>query len=519
MPIDTSLLNRPTGIDFSKFFEPVQQGMAIRQGRLQNKLLELKLQESSEAQDFFKSLLSQGQASQGKQPAGTEGTVGPGGPPQENILGGMGQPVAPGQIDWVQLARDPRVQSNPILAERVQNMMNVQINAQNAAMNQAKTQMEAQTFIREAKQRIALDKELTDAGRSPADTAAILRLYDSKSPDALALATAAVEQPERTLSELRKGLRESKLGGVTEQTIQDIRARNPKLTREQAHIQYQKFQGRARAEGTREAEIDLTKRELGTKGLRVWAAQSLFLGKEPSSRNTTLASMVKDEEAKIIDEIGKRRGVKLSEMDKYTIRGQAQSLYGSLQFQQKWHDVTFNMSSTLDGMLPEVMKAYNAMPIKAQAMPARQLEQYAEQNLKGSEPVGRFVVLATEMAREYNRILLSGPMGGGGTPGSVEERKVTEDWMAGSMPAKTFLGSMNGMKKGSKIRMQAHEAAKNQIMKQMDAITGGHGSELVATPQKPSTILPYLTPDQAEQLPLEDLERLLAEQAEAGQTP
>jgi len=516
MPIDTSLLRQPTGIDFSKFFEPVMAGAQISGANLQNKLAALKLQESSEAQDFFKSLLAGNQQKTQLQPAGDAGTVAPA---PANILGGMDQPSAPGQIDWVALARDPRVQANPVLAERVQGMMNTQVNAQNAAMNQAKTQMEMKTFARETQQRDALDKELTDAGRSPADTAAILQLYDSKSPDALALATAAVEQPGKTLTELRKGLRESKLGGVTEQSIRDIMAQDPKLSYSQAHIRFQKFQGRARAEGTREAEIDLTKRELGEKGLRVWAAQSLFLGKEPSSRNIALASMVKDEEAKIIDEIGKRRGVKLSEMDKYTIRGQAQSLYGSLQFQQKWADVTFNMSSTLDGMLPEVMKAYNQMPVTAQAMPARQLQQYTEQNLKGSEAVGRFVVLATEMAREYNRILLSGPMGGGGTPGSVEERKVTEDWMAGSMPAKTFLGSMNGMEKGSKIRMQAHEAAKKRIMKQMDDLTGGHGSDLVATPKKPSTILPYLTKEQAETLPLEDLERLMAEQAETGQAP
>jgi hypothetical protein len=144
MPIDASLLNRPTGIDFSKFFEPVQQGAAIRQGRLQNKLLELKLQESNEAQDFFKSLLAQGQTSQAgqPQPAGGAGTVGTGTPPPSNILGGMGQPAAPGQIDWTVLARDPRVQMNPVLAERVQSMMNMQVNAQNATMNQAKTQMD-----------------------------------------------------------------------------------------------------------------------------------------------------------------------------------------------------------------------------------------------------------------------------------------------------------------------------------------------------------------------------------------
>jgi hypothetical protein len=407
---------------------------------------------------------------------------------------------------------------NPIVSERVQTMLNAQINAQNAAMNQARTQIETRTFLREEQQRTELEKELTDAGRSTADTKAILRLYDSKSPDALTLAATAVAQPDKTLQELRSDIRATKLGGVTEQTIQDIMARaeaaGKPITREKAHMQYQKFQGYARAEGTREAEIDLTKRELGTKGLRVWAAQSLFLGKEPSSRNMALASLVKEEEAKMLDEIGKRRGVKLTEMDKYTIRGQAQALYGSLQFQQKWSDVTYNLSQTLDGMLPQVMKAYNDMPLTVQAQPLRELQQYAAQNLEGSESVGRFVVLATEMAREYNRILLSGPMGGGGTPGSVEERKVTEDWMAGSMPSKTFVGSINGMHKGSKIRMEAHTAAKNRIMKQMDSLTGGNSAALLATPQKPSTILPYLNAQQLDTLPLEDLERLQAEEAE-----
>jgi hypothetical protein len=206
-------------------------------------------------------------------------------------------------------------------------------------------------------------------------------------------------------------------------------------------------------------------------------------------------------------------------MDKYTIRGQAQALYGSLQFQQKWADVTYNMSQTLDGMLPQVMKAYNEMPVSAQAEPLRRLEQYAQQNIKGSEAIGRFVVLATEMAREYNRILLSGPMGGGGTPGSVEERKVTEDWMAGSTPAKTFVGSMNGMGKGARIRMDAHLAAKNRIMKQMDALTGGNASSLIATPQKPPSLLPYLTQEQLNDMPLEDLERLRAEQSDEGMLP
>jgi hypothetical protein len=362
---------------------------------------------------------------------------------------------------------------------------------------------------------------LTDSGRSPADTKAILRLYDSKSPDALTLAASAVAQPDKTLSELRSDLRATRMGGVTEQTIQDIMARaeaaGKPITREKAHMQYQKFQGYARAEGTREAEIDLTKRELGTKGLRVWAAQSLFLGKEPSSRNMALSALVKEEEAKMIDEVGKRRGVKLSEMDKYTIRGQAQSLYGSLQFQQKWSDVTYNLSQTLDGMLPQVMKAYNDMPVNLQSKPLREVQGYAAQNLEGSESVGRFIVLATEMAREYNRILMSGPMGGGGTPGSIEERKVTEDWLAGSVPPKTFVGSMNGMHKGSKIRLEAHTAAKNRILKQMDALTGGHSNELLAAPQQPSTILPYLNKEQLDSLPLEDLERLQTEQQQAGQ--
>ena len=86
--------------------------------------------------------------------------------------------------------------------------------------------------------------------------------------------------------------------------------------------------------------------------------------------------------------------------------------------------------------------------------------------------------------------------------------------MAGSMPSKTFVGSINGMHKGSKIRMEAHTAAKNRIMKQMDSLTGGNSASLLATPQKPSTILPYLNAQQLETLPLEDLERLQAEEAE-----
>jgi hypothetical protein len=398
-------------------------------------------------------------------------------------------------------------------------MMNMQVNAQNATMNQAKTQMETETFIREKQNRVSLDQELTTAGRSPADKQAILRLYDSKSPDALTLATAAVEQPEKTLSELRKGLRESKLGGVTEQTIQDIMTRNPGMTREQAHKQYQKFQGYARAEGTREAEIDLTKRELGPKGLRVWAAQSLFLGKEPSSRNIALASMVKDEEAKLIDEIGKRRGVKLSETDKYTIRGRAQSLYGSLQFQQKWGGVVFTFANTLERMIPEVIKAYNEMPLEAKNKPGRELQQYVTQNLKGSEPVGRFISLSNELGKEYQRVLLSGPLGGGGTLGSAEERKTIDDWLVGSVPPTTMIGTLNGIKKGSAIRLRAQEDETKHLMTQMDELTGGHASELIATPRKPSSILPYLTPEQADSLPLEDLERLQAEQAELGATP
>jgi len=528
MPIDPSLIRQPSGIDFSPFFQSLGAGTQIRGGNLQNRLLELKLNESKEAQDFFQGLISQGQQAgapltQTAEPGVYGEATAPGQPSAPtNVLGGLGMaPTAPGQIDWVKLAQDPRVQTNPVLAERVQSMMNTQVNAQNAAMNQIKTRMEAGTYLREEQQRTDLTKELTDSGRSPADTKAILRLYDSKSPDALTLAASAVAQPNKSLADLRSDLRATRLGGVTEQTIQDIMARaeasGKPITREKAHMQYQKFQGYARAEGTREAEIDLTKRELGTKGLRVYAAQSLFLGKEPSSRNLALSALVKEEEARMIDEIGKRRGVKLTEMDKYTIRGQAQSLYGSLTFQQKWADVTYNLSQTLDGMLPEVMKSYNQMPVSAQAKPLRELQGYAAQNLEGSEAVGRFIVLSTEMAREYNRILLSGPMGGGGTPGSVEERQVTEGWLAGGTAPKTFIGSMNGMKKGSEIRLEAHAAAKKRIMKQMDDLTGGHSSDLIATPQKPSTILPYLTPQQLDELPLEDLQRLQGQQQEAGQ--
>src|SRR5574341_731820 len=296
MPIDPNLMIFPQPDIGGAFL----RGTEMREARLRNRLLEMKLAESKEAQDFFKSLMEGQAAPQGPSQGAAVAT----GEPANQLGTAFGGGTVPGQINWSQLALDPRVQMNPIVAERVQNMVNLQVQAQNAAANQIKTSLEVQEATREAATRKTLISELTTAGRSPTDIQAVLQMLDSKNPDALAMATAAVEQPGVPISELRRDIRATRLGGVQEQTIQDImqraQAEGRPITREQAHIQDKKTQAVAQAEGTREAEKNFIESSLGPEGLRLWGAQSLFLGKDPGIRNPAVATMVKNEEAKII---------------------------------------------------------------------------------------------------------------------------------------------------------------------------------------------------------------------------
>jgi hypothetical protein len=282
-------------------------------------------------------------------------------------------------------------------------------------------------------------------------------------------------------------------------------------------MQYQKFQGKARAEGMKEAEMEFTKQSLGKDGLRMWAAQSFFLGKEPSSRNIALAGLVKQAESDLVQEIGKRTGKKLTPEDKISIQGQSLALVNSLRFAQRWSDVSNNLVQTLDRLMPETLRAYNELPPQVQAQPLREIALYASKNLQGSEAAGRFSALSFEIANEYNRILLGGPMGGGGTPGSVEERRVIQGITEGSLPGSTLLGSLNGMRIGSQARMQSHQAGKSQILKQLDKLTGGRGGSLLSEPPSPPSMLPYMTTQQLDALPLEDLETMQREQMEFQQ--
>jgi hypothetical protein len=415
------------------------------------------------------------------------------------------------------MAMDPRVLSNPMIAERVGSMLNMQIQAQNAAANTAKTALETETANRERETRKGLIAELTAADRNPTEIQAILQMLDSKNPDGLALAAAAVEQPDKSLSELRQDVRATRLGGVQEQTIQDIlataKAEGRPITRQEAHIQYKKTQAIATVEGTREAEQDFLEKTLGPEGLRLWGAQALFLGKEPTSRNPALANLVKNEEAKIIKEIGKRKGMTLKPEDILDIQGRAKGLTTSYNYQQRWSDVSYNLKNTLERMLPEVMKAYTEMNKEAVTMsakPLRDLQLYVQQQLKGHEAVQRYMDLANTTAGEYNRVVLGGPLGGGGTPGSMAERAITEALLDPGLPPKSFIGSLNGFYIGAKHRIDAHGAAKRNILKQMGELTGGNAEALIQEPPAIPSILPYLTKEQLNSMTTEDLERMKA---------
>jgi hypothetical protein len=204
------------------------------------------------------------------------------------------------------------------------------------------------------------------------------------------------------------------------------------------------------------------------------------------------------------------------------IQANIHSIDMSTNFVKKWNASYEQRGRFLEMMLPKLEKVYKRIPSEYQAQPARALQQLIAKKVKGSEALGEWMSMATEMALDYNAMIMAGPAGGAGTAGTGAEREARQDLLNPALPPKTFHGTVMGMKKAMTERLRSSNFVLNSLNKDRDKWTGGHSALVDApdpdvpdefkTPSKvsggggPYPPLSALTEDQLMNVPPEQLE-------------
>lgn len=223
------------------------------------------------------------------------------------------------------------------------------------------------------------------------------------------------------------------------------------------------------------ASMEARKKEIlgayGPKGLDIAASKTLFLGQDPRTFDPIVAAEVNNRAGDMLSKLP--QGLTLAAL-RSTVKGQMDAIDG----QSKWVANVQNRMSFLDGMLPQIEEAFERIPRKYQNEPVTKLQQIYLKNIEGNEPLGTYLTMATEAAKEYNAMIMGGPTGAAGSAGGVVERLGVQDFLDPAQPPKTFIGSMKGIRKGSEVRLKGLEKTLNSLIGNLDRTTGGHASDL-----------------------------------------
>jgi len=465
MPINPNLL-RPQQIDFTPILEGLQTGEQIRTQRLANRLADLKAQQETGAQEFFQNLMGgQVQPPTPEQVSGPEGVV----------LPDVAEPVStqgPLQgIDWFQLAQDPRVQLNPVLAERVNQMANLQATAMNARSNAAKSAFEASKYEAELATQQELEQQIRASGHPNAPQ--LIRLSKSGTPEAQTLIAEALENPKTSLAQLRKNI-VGGAGSTKEKNIAELLESGQAKTRMEAERLIKEQDVRA-AHDTRLKAIE---EYMGPRALDSAGFQYMVRGTAPGAGFSGILPVISKNAEKWMTKLGYMDSEGRLSPKLLSARADTQGLESSIQMLRKGETAIQTFEETITASLPRMKELHAKVPNEDWPQLARLIQNYALDWLStGQAPIVQ-KQFSNPITEEYMRTMMSSISGAMGRPGDAQTRHEIQAFLSPNMSAKAFKKILGNIDFELKARRNAYTRSVKDKYDKLDSIWGKDASRL-----------------------------------------